>query len=262
MRAIIILHPPNLPARWVALSAQGLKGLYAKKTHKQRSKYLRANGHWTFLKTWLSDASGGKCWYCEAKLGRAPLDVDHFRPKLKITVDGVKLGEDSGYYWLAYEWSNFRISCQRCNRPETDEEKTVRGKANEFPLRDETTRCLSVSGILTDEEPRFLDPYESADCELLAHPVDGEVRPTSEKGTWEFERADYTIKKLGFNAFNAPEEKRHDWRILDDLISLAGNQPAVVDRIQERLSPEHEYSSFFRSSIGTHRDKPWIEALL
>ena len=101
-----------------------------------------------------------------------------------------------------------------------------------------------------------------ADCELLAHGIDGEVKPVAPDGTWEYQRARYTIDRLGFNEWNTPETKKNSWRVLDDLIRLAGNQRAVVTHLQEHLSNDHEYASFFRSAIGTHRDKAWVEALL
>lgn len=191
-----------------------------------------------------------------------PFDVDHFRPKLGITVDGVKLVGHDGYYWLAYEWWNFRLSCQRCNRPEKDDAEVLHGKANEFPVRDEAQRCILPAGVLNAETPRLLDPCVQADCELLAHGIDGEVKPVSPQGSWEFQRASYTIDRLGFNEWNTPEIKRNTWRVLNDLIRLAGNQPAVLTHLQDFLSSDHEYSSFYRSAIGTYRDKPWVEALL
>ncbi len=262
MRFIQIPTPPHLPARWPKVYAARLSKVNLLATHTLRSDYIKKNGSWGLLKKWLANASGQKCWYCEAKSTRAPFDVDHFRPKLGITVDGVKLAGHDGYYWLAYEWWNFRLSCQRCNRPENDDADVQHGKANEFPIRYEAQRCALPSGQLNSETPRLLDPCAQVDCELLAHGIDGEVKPVALDGTWEYTRARYTIDRLGFNDWNTPETKKKSWRVLDDLIRLAGNQPAVLTHLQEHLSIDHEYSSFFRSAIGTHRDKAWVEALL
>jgi uncharacterized protein (TIGR02646 family) len=262
LRVILIPLPPHLPARWHKISAGRIEKVGALATQALRSVYIKKNACWGLLKTWLASASGDKCWYCEAKSTRAPFDVDHFRPKLGITVDGVRLAEHEGYYWLAYEWRNFRLSCQRCNRPEKDHADTLHGKANEFPIKDEAQRCSLPAASLDTELPRLLDPCVQADCELLAHGIDGEVKPVAPTGTWEYQRARYTIDRLGFNDWNTPEAKRNAWRLLDDLIRLAGHQPTVVSHLQEHLSIDHEYSSFFRSAIGTHRDKAWVEALL
>lgn len=229
-----------------------------------RSAYIKKNSSWVLLKKWLSNASGHKCWYCEAKSSRAPFDVDHFRPKLGITVDGIKLAGHTGYYWLAYEWWNFRLSCQRCNRPEKDKMETLRGKANEFPLQNEAGRCQVPANLLSAESPKLLDPCVEADCALLAHGIDGEVKPAAPLGTWEYQRADYTIKRLGFNEWNTPESKRRKWQTAATLLVVVGNNanPAVIAELSRYISYDNEYSSFFRSAIGTHRDKVWVEALL
>lgn len=264
MRFIQIPLPPHLPARWLKVYVGRVSRVDALATHDLRSEYIKKNGSWGLLKTWLANASGHKCWYCEAKSMRAPFDVDHFRPKLGVTVDGVKLAGHGGYYWLAYEWSNFRLSCQRCNRPEKDDADGLHGKANEFPIRDEAQRCALPAGNLNAELPRLLDPCVEADCELLAHGIDGEVKPAAPDGTWEYQRARYTIDRLGFNEWNTPEDKRSRWQTLATLLAVVGDKvnPAVAAEIKKYLSHDHEHTSFFRSAIGTHRDKAWVEALL
>lgn len=264
MRFIQIPLPPNLPARWRKIHNGRVTKVNALSTHELRSTYIKQHGSWGLLKNWLANASEHKCWYCEAKSTRAPFDVDHFRPKLGITVDGVELKGHGGYYWLAYEWSNFRLSCQRCNRPEKDQTGALRGKANEFPIHDEAQRCTSPTGQLTMESPRLLDPCVQADCELLAHGIDGEVKPVAPDGTWEYTRARYTIDRLGLNEWNTPEEKRSRWQTLATLLKALGNTPtpAATSEISKYLSSDHEYASFFRSAIGTHRDKAWVAALL
>ncbi|WP_139710363.1 hypothetical protein [Aeromonas allosaccharophila] len=257
-------YPPHLPKNWNKLYLGRIKKVQALTTHDERSAYIKKKNSWGKLKTWLSTISGDKCWYCEAKSARAPFDVDHFRPKLGITVDGIKLNGHNGYYWLAYEWWNFRLSCQRCNRPEKDDTDTLYGKSNEFPIRDETQRCTLPAGLLDTESPRLLDPCVKADCELLAHGIDGEVKPVAALGTWEYQRADYTIRLLGFNEWNVPEDKRGRWQTLATLLAVVGNvaNPAVISEINKHLSYDHEYASFFRAAIGSHRDKAWVEALL
>lgn len=256
--------PPNLPTHWPKIYTGRISKFGLLTTHEARSEYLKRNGSWGLLKKWLANSSGDKCWYCEAKSTRAPLDVDHFRPKLGITVDGVKLVGHEGYYWLAYEWWNFRLSCQRCNRPEKQEDGVLHGKANEFPIQDEAARCKLPTGSWASESPRLLDPCVATDCQLLGHGIDGEVKAIAQKGSWEYQRADYTIKRLGFNEWNTPETKRGQWQTLATLLTVVGNNvtPAIAAELNKYLSHDHEYSGFFRSAIGTHRDKGWVEAML
>ncbi|MCK4230247.1 hypothetical protein J2N90_17765 [Enterobacter asburiae] len=259
---IHIATPPNLPSHWNKIYLGRIAKVRELTSQELRSKYIKSHGSWGRLKKWLSILSCDKCWYCEAKSTRAPFDVDHFRPKLGITIDRVGLTGHDGYYWLAYEWCNFRLSCQRCNRPENSEAGMCYGKSNEFPIQDEAQRCSLPEQDLNREFPKLLDPCVQADTELLAHGIDGEVKPTASLGTWEYQRARYTIDLLGFNEWNTPEIKRNAWRVLDDLIRCAGNHPAVISHLQEHLSTNHEYTGFFRAAIGTHRDKPWVEGLL
>lgn len=264
MRFVLIPLPPDLPIKWHKVYSARTIAVDALATQDLRSAYIKKNGSWGLLKKWLLKFSGNKCWYCEAKSTRAPFDVDHFRPKLGITVDGISVHGHPGYYWLAYEWWNFRLSCQRCNRPEKNDSDALHGKANEFPIQDEAHRCHTRTNPLTGESPRLLDPCLQTDCVLLAHSLDGEVKPSAPIGTWDFERADYTIKRLGFNEWNTPETKRGNWQALATLIKVVGNNPDqdTIKVIKNHLDHDHEYSSFFRSAIGTHRDKAWVENLL
>lgn len=264
MRPIIIGDPENLPAKWTVVYNKRMSDLDLQVTHELRATYFKKYPSWTSLKSWLSSISDQKCWYCESKSNRSAFDVDHYRPKLGVTIDGKKLADGFGYYWMAYDWRNFRLSCQRCNRPENSSEGALRGKWNEFPLRDEAMRCTTSGGSLATEEPRLLDPCVEADCNFLAHGIDGEVKPSAATGTWEYERALYTIERLGFNEWNTPENRRHLWQPLSLLIKLAGNaeNPDISLLLSRHLSDKQEYSRFFRAAIGSHRDKAWVDALL
>lgn len=236
---------------------------------------------WGKLKDWLAALSHDKCWFCESKSNRAPMDVEHFRPKLGVTINRVDLefsiphplaGEKHpGYWWLTYEWSNYRLSCQRCNRPETDDATNiVHGKHNDFCLVNETYRCIDPNDNLSLEEPMLLDPIIASDCQLLAHTTDGEVKPSTLVPTdINYLRAEYTIHILGLNSFKMPENKKSERAKLDALILLCHRigfnncPPETLVAINSFLSPEAEYSQFFRASIGRFRSSmPWIENLL
>ncbi|MCF2920682.1 hypothetical protein L1264_09340 [Pseudoalteromonas sp. APAL1] len=232
-----------------------------KLTVKAKKEYIKKTNTWGLLKNWLSELSDGKCWYCEASSERATADVDHFRPKAGVTCERNKLANHDGYYWLAYEWENYRYSCQRCNRPEKDSDITY-GKHNEFALLDESQRknnplCTNV------ESPKLLDPCIEGDTELLAHLKNGEVAPVYPDDSDEYVRAGYTVKVLGLNQYGVPKKKRDLWEPIQELIELVGNNPRVIRQLEKKLSPvETEYSSFFRAMISLHRDKDWVDNLL
>lgn len=264
MKFIAICQPLEPPAGWAAIHRRRISALDAKEQLVDKAEYIKSHSSWGWLKKWLLSLSNEKCWYCEAKSPRASFDVDHFRPKLGITVDLVALGGHPGYYWLAYEWTNFRVSCQRCNRPEKDDRGINRGKANEFPIENEAVRCRQPDDDKALEVPRFLDPCNRQDCELLAQGIDGEVKPAAAPKTWEYQRAEYTIRQLGLNCWASPEKRRGAWQTLALLIEHAGEAPGqeLVDTVQSYLSSNQEYSSFFRSAIGIYRDKAWVQAIL
>ncbi|EJA7360668.1 hypothetical protein MWW42_003913 [Vibrio alginolyticus] len=232
-----------------------------KLTVKAKKEYIKSTNTWGLLKKWLSDLSDGKCWYCEASSERATADVDHFRPKAGVSCDRTKLSSHDGYYWLAYEWENYRYSCQRCNRPEKENNITF-GKHNEFALLDENQRNNTPS-CNNIELPKLLDPCIDNDTKLLAHLSNGEVAPVYPVGTDEYLRAEYTVKVFGLNQYGVPKKKKDAWEPIQLLIDLAGNNPQVVQQLQKKLSPETtEYSSFFIAMISAHRDKDWVEDLL
>ncbi|MFO4700934.1 HNH endonuclease family protein [Vibrio cholerae] len=256
----IELVGPIPPRKQTALNRRKDK-VDEKLTIKAKKDYIKGTNTWGLLKQWLSDLSCGKCWYCESSSDRATSDVDHFRPKAGVTCNRDKVVNHDGYYWLAYEWTNYRYSCQRCNRPEKENEVTY-GKHNEFALCDEAQRkytplCTNV------EKPKLLDPCIEGDTKLLAHLVSGMIEPSFPPKTEEYDRANYTCKVLGLNQFGVPKKKKDSWEPLELLITLVGEQPQVVQQLQKKLSPKTtEYSSFFRAMISTHRDKDWIDKLL
>ena len=93
-----------------------LESLVAKNKHAFDSKVYR-----DATLSALDDLYKSKCAYCETDTSAgAPMQVEHYRPKAKVTDDL----SHSGYYWIAYEWSNLILSCSKCNNK----------KRNKFPV--------------------------------------------------------------------------------------------------------------------------------
>lgn len=106
----------------------------------------------------------GKCAFCESRTSSSyPGDVEHFRPKAYCQDLGVasslndvggeapgrKTGVKSGgYWWLAYEWSNYLYCCNRCNSI---------WKKNQFPI---VGRKARHGGALRVERPLLINPFE------------------------------------------------------------------------------------------------------
>ena len=109
----------------------------------------------------LSRIFCNKCGYCEYPLTRTDLNVEHYRPKARVA----ESPQHHGYYWLAYEWTNLLAACTFCNQlrrepPEWEVAAGSRasGKADSFPLVDETKRAQSPADDISREEPLLVNP--------------------------------------------------------------------------------------------------------
>lgn len=144
-----------------------------------RAQYFRVNR----TSTWgdpvvveaLRKVVGNKCWYSEINLGGADPNVDHFRPKGRVVeVDDklAKTGQEwNGYWWLAFELMNFRLTSQHANQRRVDD-TTEGGKADFFPVRGERTpEKTPYAQILEDVLP--LDPCSASDVGLMWFDPDG-----------------------------------------------------------------------------------------
>lgn len=123
----------------------------------------------------LRKVVGNKCWYSEIDLGGSDPNVDHFRPKGRVVeVDDQmeKTGQKcNGYWWLAFELLNFRLTSQHSNQRRVDT-TTAGGKADFFPIRGPRTP-ESTSYALIYEDVLPLDPCSASDVSLLWFDPDG-----------------------------------------------------------------------------------------
>lgn len=110
-----------------------------------------------------------KCWYCEIKIERADVHTDHFRPKNAV----IECPDHEGYWWLAFNWENYRCICGFCNTRRILLESEG-GKGCHFPLINEEKRVRNELGNIDDEEPILLDPFHSSDWKLLWFDQDGQ----------------------------------------------------------------------------------------
>ena len=119
---------------------------------KNKAGFEYDNALWTELKQYLFVISKGKCGYCEQKVtGVYAGDVEHYRPKKKVTDDP----NHPGYYWLAYDERNYVPVCQKCNG--------ARAKANHFPLDPNSKRASAPGADLSLEQPLLVNPLGSED---------------------------------------------------------------------------------------------------
>lgn len=147
--------------------------LLAEADPKERTKIIAAKQHcWTTLRDAFEKISHGKCWYTECDSPGADNDIDHFRPKGKVREDS----SHPGYYWLAFNWKNMRLSCQHANRPRiAPGAKVAGGKSTHFPLLTTGVRARLPGDDIRLEHPALLDPTEPGDPILLTFLPNGEA---------------------------------------------------------------------------------------
>ena len=161
----------SLNAEWRQSATDALATLNSKTTLDEKKTYLRsaqASGVWREFYERIPPRFTNKCWYCEAEEIRSDMPVDHFRPKGKVDEDG----EHEGYWWLAFDWTNYRCACTFCNSKRNFVESQG-GKGNRFPIFNNDDRANSCDDNHHHESPAILDPCDPDDDNLLWFDEDG-----------------------------------------------------------------------------------------
>ncbi len=197
---------------------------------------------WKKLKPFLENLFNKKCAYCEGIYEAGTwMDVEHYRPKAKITLDGnpqnsVKItdakGEEidhPGYFWLAYDWRNLLLSCKKCN--------SGKGKMNQFPIKGR--RATSPRDSLQEEDPLILNPYDGFKTEEhLSFRLNGFVAGITEKGKT-------TIKICNLNREELQTSRQREWEKCKTLLFMqliCGGDSKIV-------TSDMEYSAYLRGAL-------------
>lgn len=255
---------------WLATSKQlvaSLAALEAEGGRAERNALIDKNKpHWDVLKPWLLALSGGKCWFSEVRELYSHYDVEHFRPKKAAkALDGA---ERDGYWWLAFDYMNFRLCGNVGNRK----------KGGWFPLK-RGSLCSTYGEPCEESESRYLlDPVDDDDVSLIAFDEEGKVIPVPGASDWEQERVNVTVQRLKLNE-HVPlaEERRKVWQKVDALIDdffaakakcSTGNNPAakaklleVRSRVREMTQRSAELSAVARWCIQV-RNEPQLSRLV
>lgn len=216
-----------------------------KGTVAARKKYIDKNKKkWSDIKPNLWELGNHKCWYSEDKIQVGEGEIEHYRPK-----GNVCKSKHSGYWWLAFDWHNYRLSHPTCNKRRKDFlTKKLAGKGMYFPLKDEKNRAFDPSDNIKAEEPVLLDPTNPNDVKLiLFNLTSGQPEPSPychgdnwktrraiesidyyhlDEGTWNQKRLDTAnaVEVLCKNIIKA--EANLDLQSRDDLILQLKNNYA------------------------------------
>lgn len=171
---------------------------------------------WSEIKSQIILATVNKCWFSEATSDIAHLHIEHFRPKKKVVVLPLKLScveqrnaeERNCYWWLTFNYKNFRICGQIVNSY----------KGNYFPLRVGSAVCHSWNSSVKIEEPILIDPTISTEVDLLTFDINGVPIPSSVNPlSHEYLRARISIEVYGLKdalLHEARQRKLADLKIL------------------------------------------------
>lgn len=199
---------PWTEAEWEAWQAESkrlleeLTKFHAEGKIKERNELIDKNAaHWGKLEPWLFALSHGKCWFTEGKNISSHPDVEHFRPKKEaISLDGTVR---DGYWWLAFDYTNFRASGTVPNRK----------KGGWFPLHEDSLCSKFEARCEESETPYLLDPINPTDPDLLAFDEEGNAIPVPSADEWAKERVRISIERLKLNDHDAlPAERRRVWQ--------------------------------------------------
>jgi len=186
----------------------------------------------------------GKCCYCERKRDmKRESDVEHFRPKAEVTDDQTH----KGYWWLAYDWDNYLLSCKTCNQTY---------KKNWFPLIDENQRAKGPEDDIDNEQPFFINPAEEDPEDYIsfewgtAFGIFVKAVGTDNEG-----RGARSTMQLGLNEGTLPEQRAE---IVKNLMNLARDMYDAKEEnaehkikeygklIKENTSADNEFAGFRR----------------
>lgn len=245
--------------------------------YSQSKKYKDV---WAILKKRLRDLSHDKCWYCETSTHRMPNEIDHHRPKSRVTNS-----DHPGYWWLMFDWHNFRFTCKLCNSRFPDPEtKELGGKGNHFPLLNgENDRIRSKDEYqdyedLLREIPMLLDPVNLDDPSWLTFDeISGKPVPLMiDEETFNYKRAKISIEAyhLDYEPLNRARrriyhkilrlvrdyeryQKKWEEEKKDYSAHVLANR--ARDELKEMLADDAPYSSAARAYLGKFRKQgiPW-----
>ena len=236
---------------------------------------------WRDLKSELAKLQNGKCWYSESQSSGSDKDVDHFRPKNRVAEDLTH----EGYWWLAFNWNNYRYACKWCNQRRNDiANGTDGGKWDHFPISPDSFRAQKESDKWKLEEIDLLDPIDPDDWKLLTFLPNGQPTPSKLPSTREYKRAETSIQIYHLHCYELVRDRKAVATKIRQLVeNMEILQPKIIDpemriiyknqqkELLRSIHPNSEYSAaalaYAKAAIykmeGEHQvTREWLRDIL
>lgn len=248
------LHPEN-PV--IHREFEQAKDYFGNKEGKrdQRRFIFKAFMHPNIKKA-LTELFYGKCAYCESNISHiGVLDIEHYRPKSAV----LEASDHPGYWWLVNEWSNLLVACNNCNR-RTRTKDGIIGKANRFPLKEESKRAYSLDDSLDNETPLILNPCRDRPENHFMYSDEGIVMSKTDKGKT-------TIMVLGLNRINLVARRKEVILRIKFLVQTVFdltttekgiNNPSVkqaIEQLAKMTRDDQEFAGLKRQYIQDFTEK-------
>ena len=186
------------------------------------------------VKSVLVEAQYGKCCYCERKFGATSYGaVEHFRPKGAVQQTKSSARLVPGYYWLAFEWNNLLVSCEKCN---------TSYKGTLFPLEDPSARARSHKDDVCVERSLFVDPSRENPREHIRFRR-AAVSPTTPRGR-------ETIAGVGLRRSELEEARKERLDVVESLQEIVRLKNKVEQSKLEKANEKLRFYSSVRSEFS------------
>ena len=254
----------RIPQEWLDKVAKLSEALDQLTTDEDRKRFIdKHSAVWGEIKTQLLEMSHNKCWYSEAPDAVGDWHVDHYRPK-KRTLDLDKT-EHSGYHWLAFDWTNYRIAGSYSNSPHKDNGGVVRGKLDYFPLMKGCAHATWADRDFSNETCLFLDPTKPGDPKLLTFDETGTPLPSDPANPIIVHRVETTVHFLYLDSPRLIAARKKKW--LDTLdwiqeylevcpselsactVKDYQRMDRLVSRLAEWTGPDRPYAATARACL-------------
>ena len=261
MRRVHIKGAP--PKDWVD-EAEAITTLLRAATNlDERAKIIDKNeGLWRDdrIRNWLLQQFNNKCWYTEAQDSVSSIHIDHYRPKCRVK--DLEGDVCEGYWWLAFDWKNYRICGQLINVKKLDV----------FPIIESARANATDPVSLQLEAPLLIDPTTDQ-ARLITYEKDEDACmavPAANISDQDEQRALRTIEILGLNVRDRLKQKRADYwdkcmmAIADykgatgpHVLQLVG-QAAAMEKLKGMVGYTEEFSSVIEACIRKNAPAPLI----